>query len=128
MALGAGLTPYLALAVAARAAPPAVAGRFEAVLTAAGEQRLVDALEAEAEASPPLGALLGVLIACERLGAPAAPSLSRLAAEGRARSRQEALARARAVPVRLLFPLVFLVLPAFLVLTVVPVVLAGFAR
>ena len=33
--------------------------------------------------------------------------------------------RARTVPVRLLFPLVFLVLPAFLLLTVVPVVLAS---
>jgi hypothetical protein len=35
------------------------------------------------------------------------------------------MARARTVPVRLLFPLVFLVLPAFLVLTVAPVVLAA---
>jgi pilus assembly protein TadC len=128
MALGAGLTPYLALEVAARCAPPPVAVRFEAVLAAARERRLVDALEAEAAASPPLGAVLRVLIDCERLGAPAGPSLCRLAAEGRAQARQEAMTRARTVPVRLLFPLVFLVLPAFLVLTVAPVLLAGFAR
>jgi pilus assembly protein TadC len=128
MALGAGLTPYLALEVAARCAPPPAAVRFQAVLVAARERRLVDALEAEASSSPPLEAVMRVLIASERLGAPAAPSLSRLAVEGRARGRQEAMARARTVPVRLLFPLVFLVLPAFLVLTVAPVLLAGFAR
>jgi Flp pilus assembly protein TadB len=128
LALGAGLTPYLALEVAARWAPPPVAVRFAAVLAAARERRLVEALEAEAAASPPLGAVLRVLIASERLGAPAASSLARLAVEGRARARQEAMARARTVPVRLLFPLVFLVLPAFLVLTVAPVLLAGFAR
>jgi hypothetical protein len=34
------------------------------------------------------------------------------------------MARARTVPVRLLFPLVFLILPAFVLLTVAPVVLA----
>ncbi|MDQ3946420.1 MAG: type II secretion system F family protein [Actinomycetota bacterium] len=128
MALGAGLTPYLALEVAARYAPSPLAVRFAAVLGAARERRLVDALEDETSASPPLGAVLRVLIASERLGAPAAPSLVRLAAEGRARARQEAMTRARTVPVRLLFPLVFLVLPAFLVLTVAPVLLAGFAH
>ncbi len=128
LALGAGLTPYLALEVVARWAPPPVAVRFEAVLAGARERRLVDALEAEAASCPPLRAVLQALIASERLGAPAAPSLSRLAVEARLRARQEALARARTVPVRLLFPLVFLVLPAFLVLTVAPVLLAGFAR
>jgi hypothetical protein len=37
------------------------------------------------------------------------------------------MARARTTPVRLLFPLVFLVLPAFVLLTVAPVVLAAAA-
>ena len=50
---------------------------------------------------------------------------ARLAASIRARARRRAMARARTVPVRLLFPLVFLVLPAFLLLTVAPVVLAS---
>jgi pilus assembly protein TadC len=128
MALGAGLTPYLALEVVARCGPSRVGLRLSSTVLAAREQRLVGALEAEARASPALEAVLGVLIDCECLGAPAAPSLTRLAAEGRVRARQEAMARARTVPVRLLFPLVFLVLPAFLVLTVAPVLLAGFAR
>jgi tight adherence protein C len=66
-----------------------------------------------------------VLLAAERLGTPVGPALARLAADGRARARRAALERARTLPVRLLFPLVFLVLPAFLLLTVGPVVLAG---
>jgi hypothetical protein len=45
--------------------------------------------------------------------------------EQRTTLRRRAEARARTVPVRLLFPLVFLVLPAFALLTVVPAVLGG---
>ena len=126
MALVAGLTPYLALELVSRCGPHRFAERISAVLAADG--RLVDGLEAEADARPVLGDLLRLLVACERWGAPAAPGLSRLAADERARMRQQALARARAVPVKLLFPLVFLVLPAFLVLTVAPVLLAGFTH
>jgi len=88
-------------------------------------RRLADALEEEAGVSPPLRPVLEVLLASERLGAPVGPTLARLAADGRARLRRAALARARTLPVRLLFPLVFLVLPAFLLLTVGPVLLAG---
>lgn len=129
VALGAGLTPYLALRVAARCGPPAVAARLASVLTVAdGGEGLAGALELEAGSSPALRPLLDVLLASERLGAPVGPVLARLAADGRARARRAALARARGVPVRLLFPLVFLVLPAFLLLTVAPVVLAGFTR
>lgn len=127
MALGAGLTPRLALEIAARCGPPRAARRFATVLVIS-RGRLVEALEAEAGASPPLAEVLRVLAACERHGASGVPSLSRLAADGRTRIRQEAMVRARSVPVRLLFPLVFLVLPAFLVLTVAPVLLAGFAH
>jgi tight adherence protein C len=128
VAVGAGLTPYLAVRVAARWGPPAVAARLAAVVHAADRGAgLAGALEAEAAASPALGPLLEALAVSERLGAPVGPVLTRIAAGGRARARQTALARARRVPVRLLFPLVFLVLPAFLLLTVAPVALAGLA-
>jgi tight adherence protein C len=53
-------------------------------------------------------------------------TLARLSSEARADLRRRAEARARTVPVRLLFPLVFLVLPAFGLLTVAPVLLDGF--
>jgi len=123
----AGLTPFLALGVAATAAPPRAAARFRAILdgVATGEGRLAAVLAREAALSPPLAPILEVLVASEQLGAPAAVALSRLAADGRSRVRRAALARARTVPVRLLFPLVFLVLPAFLLLTVAPVLLVG---
>jgi tight adherence protein B len=72
--------------------------------------------------------LLALLAASERSGAPIGAALGRLAASTRAQSRRRAMARARTVPVRLLFPLVLLVLPAFLLLTVAPVVLAALSH
>ncbi|MGH8976279.1 MAG: type II secretion system F family protein, partial [Acidimicrobiia bacterium] len=126
MALSAGLTPHLALGVVARCAPPRVGVALAAPLSRGG--RLVDALETDARDNPELEPVLRILVACERFGAPAAPGLRHLAGEGRARLRQEAMVRARRASVHLLFPLVFLVLPAFLVLTVAPVLLAGFTR
>ena len=127
LAAGAGLTPYLALEVVVRFVSGPVAVRLGAALLSA--QRcgvsLAEALEAEAETTPRLAPLLTLLAASERGGAPVGAALVRLAASMRAQARRRAMARARTVPVRLLFPLVFLVLPAFLLLTVAPVVLAS---
>jgi Flp pilus assembly protein TadB len=129
MAVAAGLTPYLAVEMAARFGPPAVAGPLRAVLSAVeGGLRFGDALDTEAVRSPELAPLLATLANSERSGAPVGPALGRLAASTRAQARRRAMARARTVPVRLLFPLVFLVLPAFLLLTVAPVVLASLAE
>ena len=126
MAVASGLTPYLALEVALRFGPRTVGDRLEAVLTAAENGLgLADALDAEASHTPALRPLLALVAASERSGSPVAAPLMRLAAATRAQSRRRAMARARTVPVRLLFPLVFLVLPAFLLLTVAPVVLAS---
>lgn len=130
MGVAAGLTPFLALDLATRFGPPAVAERLAAVLSAAGDGRcrLADAVEAEAARTPALAALLALVAASERSGAPVGAALVQLAGSIRAQARRAAMARARTVPVRLLFPLVFLVLPAFLLLTVAPVVLAGLSR
>ncbi|MEW6472708.1 MAG: type II secretion system F family protein [Actinomycetota bacterium] len=126
MAVTAGLTPFLAVGLAARFGPEPAAGRLAAALAAAeGGLRLVEALEAEAERSPDFAPLAATLASGEWSGAAVAPALARLAAQTRAQARRRAMARARTVPVRLLFPLVFLVLPAFLLLTVAPVVLAS---
>jgi pilus assembly protein TadC len=126
VAVAAGLTPYLSLELAVRFGPGPVAERLDAALTAAESALcLADALEAEAVAAPQLAPLLALLAASERSGAPVGAALVRLAAATRAQARRRAMARAHTVPVRLLFPLVFLVLPAFLLLTVAPVVLAS---
>jgi tight adherence protein C len=87
-----------------------------------------DALDDLSARAPPFRAVADALLASDRLGAPVGPALARLAAEQRAELRRRAEAHARRVPVRLLFPLVFVVLPAFGLLTVVPTLLAGFSR
>ncbi|HXY93858.1 MAG TPA: type II secretion system F family protein [Acidimicrobiia bacterium] len=127
--VGAGCTPYLATEIASQWAPPAVAGRLSAVLGAcaigAGFEH---ALDDAARDSPPLRPLADALLVSDRLGAPVGPALARLAAEERAALRRRAETHARKVPVRLLFPLVFLVLPAFVLLTVVPGLASGLER
>ena len=60
----------------------------------------------------------------ERLGSPLSEASRDLAATVRQARRASTLERARTAPVKMLFPLVFLTLPAFLLLTVVPVLLA----
>jgi tight adherence protein C len=60
----------------------------------------------------------------ESLGTPLAESLRRRADEVREGRRAAAAERARKAPVKMLFPLVFMILPAFLLLTVVPVLLS----
>lgn len=129
VAISAGCTPYLAVEAAARWAPPRMAGQLAEVRRACalgwGFGR---ALNDWAQAVPPVAELVQALLASERTGAPVLDSLTRLAGEQRATARRRSETRARTVPVRLLFPLIFLVLPAFGLLTVVPALLAGFAR
>jgi tight adherence protein C len=127
VALAAGCTPYLAIEHAARYGPPAIAMMLDDVLQACNlGQSLDDALRDIGASQPRLRSLADALRTSARLGSPAAPALARLAAEVRADARRRAEARARTVPVRLCFPLVACVLPAFALLTVIPVVLDGF--
>jgi tight adherence protein C len=129
VALGAGAPPQGAVDVAARWAPEAVAAPLRQVLVTTGlGGSFSDALEALRVAWPQLAPVAEVLTASARLGAPAAPALARLADEARAASRRRAEARARVLPVKLLFPLVFLVLPAFGLLTVVPALVSAMGR
>lgn len=61
----------------------------------------------------------------ESLGSSLSDALLELATEVRDARRSAATERARKAPVKMLFPLVFLVLPAFLLLTVVPVLISA---
>jgi len=129
VAVGAGCTPYLAVDMATRWAPPGMASRLSGVQDACAlGATFADALDDLAARAPPLRPLADALLASDRLGAPVGPALARLAAEQRAELRRHAEANARRVPVRLLFPLVFAVLPAFGLLTVIPTLLAGISR
>jgi hypothetical protein len=129
VAVAAGCTPYLAVEVAARWGPPHAAAAFAGVLRACTlGSGFATALDDAAAGAPRLRGLADALLASDRLGAPVGPQLARLADEERAALRRRAEAHARRVPVKLLFPLVFLVLPAFVLLTVVPGLVAGLQR
>jgi tight adherence protein C len=69
--------------------------------------------------------LVAALSRAERLGTPVADVLGAQARDIRARLRTDAEAEARTAPVRLLFPTALCFLPAFLLLTVAPVVLSA---
>jgi tight adherence protein C len=129
VAVGAGCTPYLAVEAVTRWGPPVVAARFRSVLRAcelgSAFGAALDAMGSETRA---LARVADALRSAERTGSPIGPALGRLASEERGALRRRAEAHARRVPVRLLFPLVFLVLPAFVLLTVVPGLVAGLAR
>jgi tight adherence protein C len=70
-----------------------------------------------------LARMASVLARTETLGVSLRDATRELAATVREARRSSTLERARTAPVRMLFPLVFLILPAFLLLTVVPVLI-----
>ena len=84
-----------------------------------------DELRALADRSqlPDLTRAVAAVTRTESLGSSLADATRELAATVRAARRAAVTERARTAPVKMLFPLVFLVLPAFLLLTVVPVLL-----
>jgi tight adherence protein C len=74
---------------------------------------------------PDLRRAVATMARAESLGSSLVDALSELATEVRDARRSAATERARKAPVKMLFPLVFLVLPAFLLLTVVPVLISA---
>lgn len=126
VAVAAGCTPYLAIDMAARWAPANAGRELDRVVRDCNTGVAFDAaLRAAGVRAPGVRPLSDALRTSASLGSPVLPVLARLAAELRADLRRRAEARARTVPVRLCFPLVGCVLPAFALLTVVPVVFAG---
>ncbi len=77
----------------------------------------------ERTGDPDLARTVAVLARTEALGVPLRDATRELAATVRDARRAATLERARTAPVKMLFPLVFLILPAFLLLTVVPVLI-----
>jgi tight adherence protein C len=127
VATSAGLAPQTAVRVAGEA----IVGPLARELAYAVERvdlggRWRDELAAVAErlALGDLRRATAILARSERLGSALAEEMSRLAADVREERRSRTAERARAAPVKMLFPLVFLILPAFLLLTVVPVLLS----
>jgi tight adherence protein C len=81
---------------------------------------------AEKNRLPEMDSLVGALVSSERFGTSIASSLPALATDIRNKRRHHAEEQARRAPIKMLFPLVFLILPAFVLLTVVPLLLGTF--
>jgi tight adherence protein C len=126
LAIGAGQTTRQAVATLAHSAPAPFAVAFAEVERRAGRgERLVDALDAlPAHLGPAVQPVASVLVALERHGVSIGATLEQLSVEARRERRLQAETAARKLPVRLSFPLVCCVLPAFALLTLAPL-LAG---
>lgn len=128
LAGGAGQPVQRALGmVAGRATGPVGAELKAAARRVELGARTADALELAADAlGDSVHPLVSVLCSSERYGTPLVPALERLAIEARSDRRRRAEESARRVPVKLLFPLVLCTLPAFALLTVVPLLIGAF--
>lgn len=126
VATSAGLSPQLAVRQAAAAVLGPLGDELSASIRAVdlgGRWRHELAAVADRLALPELRRTVSTLARTESLGSALAAEVVRLAADVRRSRRAIATERARTAPVKMLFPLVFLILPAFLLLTVVPVLL-----
>jgi tight adherence protein C len=125
LATSAGLNLQLAVGTVA----DVVDGPFAVAMSEVRRQndlgvRLVDALDALLTLGDAVRPLHLAMVSAARDGAALAGPLGRAADEARMVRRRKAEERARRLPVQLLFPLVMCILPAFVLLTVVPL-LAG---
>ena len=127
IAVGAGCNPLGAVEAAAlRLDGPVGMALAAAVRRVRTGERLDDALgEVATLLGDPARPLLDALRAGERYGTPLVPGLRRCGVELRAARRRRAEEAARRVPVRLLLPLCGCVLPAFVLLTFVPLLAGG---
>ncbi len=88
--------------------------------TSAGEPFVDSVRRLRDNLGPSVSQVVHAVTAAEIDGTPLRPALQRAADEAHRRRRVRAQEAARRVPVLMLFPLVFCVLPAFCLLTVVP--------
>jgi pilus assembly protein TadC len=123
----AGLTARHGLRLVAQRGPPVLRPAFADVIARVdagaplGEAlpRLVDTVGEQARS------MVRAVLTAERDGVPIRSLLAHLADEARRQRRHELEAAVRRLPVRLTFPLACCSLPAFVVLTVVPLAAAG---
>jgi tight adherence protein C len=128
LATGSGLNLRLAIVAVASRAPPSWSEPLNA--TVARIDRGIGVADALDDLPATTGehahALVSVLVSSERYGTTLLPALDRLAGEARLDRRRRAEEAARRVPVKLLFPLVLCILPAFGALTVAPLLAGAF--
>ena len=127
LALGAGLNVPLAVdAVGRRGTGPLSVEMAAAAEATRRGQRLADALDDVAvRCGDQVRPLVALLASGERYGVPLGESLDRLAVDVRGARRRQAEEVARRLPVKMLFPLVVCILPAFALLTLGPLLLTS---
>ncbi|MDE0615929.1 MAG: hypothetical protein F4124_02340 [Acidimicrobiia bacterium] len=123
LAISSGLNIHQAVfAVGDRLGGPVGLGLAGASWRVRTGMRLADALETLPDSvGEPVRPLVRVLIDGDRYGTNLEPALEQLAADSRLLRRRRAEELARRLPLRLLLPLVFCILPAFILLTLAPV-------
>jgi tight adherence protein C len=125
--LHAGLNVPMALRRAASHAPEAVAAELrrvnDAIALGAPVRAALGAF-ADRTASGRVRRLVAVLVGGERFGARLADTLAQWTDDLWTARRHEVETAARQAPVRILFPVVLLILPALLLTTVVPMLLS----
>lgn len=126
LVVGAGRPTVSALADIGPRVPEPFRSELSTVVrrTAAGESFVDSVRRLRDSLGPSVSPVVHAVTAAEIDGTPLRPALQRAADEAHRRRRVRAQEAARRVPVLMLFPLVFCVLPAFCLLTVVPL-LAG---
>lgn len=124
-----GMTPHQAIDVLTRRAPAPVRPAFIEVQHRVDRgASLADALGAlPATLGPSANAVADTLAMAERHGTPITQTLEQLVLDVRERRRRHAEAAARTLPIRMSFPLVMCTLPSFVLIAIVPAVLAAMA-
>ncbi|HUP85360.1 MAG TPA: type II secretion system F family protein [Acidimicrobiales bacterium] len=130
VAVNAGLNTRLAVeAVAERGPPGPLTNALRIVLAdvAATGVRLADALQRIPDdlGSDAVRPIVTALVDADRYGSALGATLDRLGDDARRTRQRRAEEAARRVPVKLLFPLVTCILPAFGLLTVAPLIAGG---
>lgn len=128
-AVRSGLTPWLAVElVAERLGGPVADAAGRVVQLVRKGARLSDALDLVGTSThPPIAEVFRRIAVAERRGGPLAPPLERLASDQRRADRRRAEERARRLPVLMLMPLTLCILPALMLVCLVPVVATGVA-
>ena len=129
LVVGAGRPVALAFADICPRVPEPFRGEFTRTLrrTAAGEPFVESVRRLREPLGPRVDAVIHAVTAAEIDGVPLQPALVRAGDEAHRRRRVRAEEAARRVPVAMLFPLVFCILPAFCLLTVVPLLVGSLA-
>ena len=130
LVVGAGRPVAVALADICPRVPEPFRSELAVVVrrSAAGEPFAESVRGLHEALGPRVAAIVHAVISAETDGAPLGPALVRAGDEAHRRRRVRAEEAARRVPVAMLFPLVFCILPAFCLLTVVPLLTGSIAE